>query len=194
MKNIVVFCGSSLGQLLVFAEATRKLGALLAMEKKKLIYGGAKVGLMGVAADTMLEHGGETIGVIPAFLRTKEVAHTELTELIVVESMHERKAKMLELGDGMVALPGGFGTLEELFEVLTWAQLGLHDKPIGLLNINGYFDALIKQLQQMVDDGFLKPIHQAMLLSSSDPEVLLRKMEAYVPPEAPKWITDTDQT
>lgn len=194
MKNVVVFCGSSMGNDAIFEEKAKELGALLTIEKRTLVYGGAKVGLMGVIADTVLSNGGKAIGVIPAFLRTKEVAHTALTDLIVVPSMHDRKAKMLELGDGMIALPGGFGTLEELFEVLTWAQLGLHGKPIGLLNVNGYFSALIEQLDQMTQSGFLKAEHKAMLLASSDPKVLLQKMDAYVAPEAPKWITDSAQT
>lgn len=194
MKSVVVFCGSSMGNDPFFEEKAKELGALLAIEKRTLVYGGAKVGLMGATADAVLNRAGKAVGVIPAFLKTKEVAHTELTDLIVVPSMHDRKAKMLELGDGMIALPGGFGTLEELFEVLTWAQLGLHTKPIGLLNVNGYFNALLEQLEQMTQSGFLKPEHKDMLLASSDPKVLLQKMDKYVAPEAPKWITNSEQT
>lgn len=194
MKRIVVFCGSSLGNEAQFEQGATALGKVLTRQNIGLVYGGAKVGLMGTIADTVLEHRGEVIGVIPTFLSSKEIAHDGLTELVLVKSMHERKAKMLELGDGMIAMPGGFGTLEELFEVLTWAQLGLHQKPIGLLNTGGYFNALLKMANQMVDSGFLKAEHRAMLLESSDPETLIYQMKAYQAPEAPKWLKNTEQS
>ncbi len=145
---------------------------------------------MGTVANAVLEAGGEVIGVLPRFLRSKEIAHDELTELILVESMHERKTKMHQLSDGVIALPGGFGTLEELFEMITWAQLGLHKNPMGLLNVNGYYDSLIVLIQSMVDKGFLKTINQKMLLSSNDVLELLRKMKEYIAPDVGKWISD----
>lgn len=153
-----------------------------------MIYGGAKVGLMGVVANGALERGGEVVGVLPDFLGSKEIAHDRLTSLIMVKSMHERKQKMSELSDGVITLPGGFGTMEELFEFITWAQLGLHNKPIGLLNVGGYYDALIRLLDDMVKFGLLKPINRDMLLVESDPEVLLKRMGNYQAPAVPKWI------
>lgn len=190
MKSVTVFCGSSAGSDDIYRSEAERLGKALAEQSIKLIYGGAKVGLMGVVANAVLEAGGEVIGVLPRFLRSKEIAHDGLTDLILVESMHDRKTKMHQLSDGVIALPGGYGTLEELFEMLTWAQLGLHKKPIGLLNVNGYFDALIVLVQNMVDKGFLKTVNQKMLLSSSDIAVLLQVMNDYVAPEVGKWITD----
>lgn len=192
MKSITVFCGSSMGTDEHYRKAASQLGATLAHQQITLIYGGAKVGLMGAVADGVLDNGGKAIGVLPHFLGSKEIAHQGLTELIMVESMHERKMKMNELCDGVITMPGGFGTMEELFEMLTWAQLGLHAKPIGLLNIGGYYDALIVLIQTMVDKGFLKGINQDMLLISADIDALLDKMECYVAPAVPKWInTDT---
>ena len=190
MKSVTVFCGSSAGSDDIYRSEAERLGKALAEQSIKLIYGGAKVGLMGVVANAVLEAGGEVIGVLPRFLRSKEIAHDGLTDLILVESMHDRKTKMHQLSDGVIALPGGYGTLEELFEMLTWAQLGLHKNPIGLLNVNGYFDALIVLVQNMVDKGFLKTVNQKMLLSSSDIAVLLQVMNDYVAPEVGKWITD----
>ena len=190
MKSVTVFCGSSAGSDDIYRSEAERLGKALAEQSLKLIYGGAKVGLMGVVANAVLEAGGEVIGVLPRFLRSKEIAHDGLTDLILVESMHDRKTKMHQLSDGVIALPGGYGTLEELFEMLTWAQLGLHKNPIGLLNVNGYFDALIVLVQNMVDKGFLKTVNQKMLLSSSDIAVLLQVMNDYVAPEVGKWITD----
>ena len=168
------------------------LGRILAHQNIRIIYGGAKVGLMGAIADAALSEGGKVVGVIPRFLRSKEIAHDGLTELIMVESMHERKTKMHELSDGMIALPGGFGTLEELFEILTWAQLGLHKKPIGLLDINGFYDHLKKLLLTMVDKGFLKEINYNMLLISDDINDLLGQMKRYIAPVIPKWITEEE--
>ncbi len=189
MKSIVVFCGSAQGNNSIYKDAARVLGATLAQAGIKLVYGGAKVGLMGTVADAAIEAGGEVIGVIPEFLRTKEVAHEALTELIVVDNMHERKLKMHELSDGIIALPGGWGTMEELFEMLTWAQLGLHNKPVGLLNINGYYNALAALCDTMVSEGFLPADVRGMLLSSDDANELLAKMHDYVPISTPKWIT-----
>ena len=190
MTSVTVFCGSSAGSEEIYRTEAEQLGKTLAKQNIKLIYGGAKVGLMGAVANAVLKAGGEVIGVLPRFLRSKEIAHDGLTELILVESMHERKTKMHQLSDGVIALPGGFGTLEELFEMLTWAQLGLHKNPIGLLNVNGYYDALILLVQSMVDKGFLKMVNQQMLLPSDNVFELLQIMKEYVAPEVGKWISD----
>lgn len=164
MKSIVVFCGSSEGTDSNFKAQATLMGETLALRNTRVIYGGSKAGLMGAVADGALSKGGEVIGIIPGFLKHKEIAHTKLNELIVVDSMHERKTKMHEMCDGIIALPGGFGTFEELFEVLTWAQLGHHQKPMGLLNVNGYYNDLLEMVQKMVDKGFSKPVNQQMLL------------------------------
>jgi uncharacterized protein (TIGR00730 family) len=156
MKSITVFCGSSFGSDEKYKEQATLLGQTLAQQNIQLIYGGANVGLMGAVADGILNEGGKAIGVLPHFLQSKEIAHTQLTELILVESMHERKTKMNDLCDAVIVLPGGYGTLEEFFEMITWAQLGLHKKPIAVLNIDGFYDDLIKLVQMMVDKGFLK--------------------------------------
>lgn len=190
MKSVTVFCGSSLGIDNAYQTDALVLGKLLAQQNITLVYGGAKVGIMGAVADAALNSGGKVIGVIPNFLKTKEVAHDNLTELIVVKTMHERKTLMHDLCDGLIALPGGFGTMEELFEVLTWAQLGLHQKPIGLLNTNGFYDALIQLITNMVEKGFLKQINQDMLLVSNDVNDLLLQMKNYKAPEVHKWITN----
>ena len=192
MKSVTVFCGSSGGTDSIYRSQAAMLGATLAHQNIRIIYGGAKVGLMGAVADAALSAGGKVVGVIPRFLRSKEIAHVALTELILVESMHDRKTKMHDLCDGIIALPGGFGTLEELFEILTWAQLGLHKKPIGLLDINGFYSHLKKLLQSMVDKGFLKEINYNMLLISDDIKDLLRQMKAYVAPDIPKWISEDE--
>lgn len=155
-----------------------------------LVYGGAKVGLMGAVADGALAEGGEVIGVLPHFLKGKEIAHFGLTELILVDTMHQRKTKMNDLSDGVIALPGGFGTLEELFEMLTWAQLGLHQKPIALLNVNGYYDSLVALIQTMTDQALLKETNQKMLLVGNDINDLLQQMEDYVAPVVGKWIDE----
>jgi uncharacterized protein (TIGR00730 family) len=189
MKSIVVFCGSSEGNDPVYKEQAFALGKTMAGKGIRLVYGGAKVGLMGAVADGVLQNGGSVIGVIPYFLQTKEIVHEGLTELIVVDTMHERKLKMHELSDGIVTLPGGFGTMEESFEMLTWAQLGLHQKPIGLLDTNGFYNHLFTLVDTMVDAGFLKASNREMLLMDKDIDGLLAKMRAYVAPEVPKWIT-----
>ncbi|WP_420147918.1 TIGR00730 family Rossman fold protein [Spirosoma sp.] len=189
MKRITVFCGSSPGHDPAFMEMAYQLGQQLAASKIGLVYGGAKVGLMGAVADGALSKQGKVIGVLPTFLRTKEIAHEGLTELILVESMHERKTKMHELSDGIIALPGGYGTLEEYFEMLTWGQLGLHKKPVALLNINGYYDGLLSLADTMVTSGLLKPVNRDMMLVSRTVEDLLQQMHSYNPPVVGKWLT-----
>ncbi len=189
MKSIVVFCGSGDGYNEIYRETAYALGKTLAERNIRVIYGGGKVGLMGALADGVLAHGGEITGVIPYFLKTKEVAHNELTEMITVETMHERKLKMHELSDGIITMPGGWGTMEELFEMLSWGLLGLHQKPMGLLNVNGYYDALKAMFDYMVQEGFLNENLNATLLVSGSIEELLDQMDAYVAPDAPKWIT-----
>lgn len=188
MKSITVFCGSSFGTEEIYKDQAVLLGQTLAKQNIKLIYGGANVGLMGAVADGVLNAGGEAIGVLPDFLRSKEIAHLGLTELIFVESMHERKTKMNDLCEGVIALPGGFGTLEELFEMLTWAQLGLHKKPIAILNINGFYDSLIELTKTMVEKGLLKDVNQKMLLVSDNIDDLLNQMKNYTAPTVGKWI------
>jgi uncharacterized protein (TIGR00730 family) len=189
MKRITVFCGSSSGTEEIYTSQAISLGQTLAKRNIELVYGGAKVGLMGAVADGVLKEGGKVIGVLPNFLGSKEIAHPKLTELILVDTMHERKTKMNDLSDGVIAIPGGFGTLDELFEMLTWGQLGLHKKPIAILNVDGFYDALIVFIQTAVDKGFLKPANQQMLLVSDNIDDLLDKMESYVAPTVGKWIT-----
>ena len=189
MKSITVFCGSSFGSDEIYKEQATLLGQTLAKQNIQLIYGGANVGLMGAVADGVLQEGGKVIGVLPHFLQSKEIAHQDLTELILVETMHERKTKMNDLCDGVIVLPGGYGTLEEFFEMITWAQLGLHKKPIAILNIDGFYDDLIKLVQTMVDKGFLKQINQEMLLVSDSIDELLEKMRNYQAPTVGKWIS-----
>lgn len=188
MKRITVFCASSFGTEKIYEEQAIALGKTLAEQNIELVYGGANVGLMGAVADGALNARGKVIGVLPNFLRSKEIAHLGLTELILVESMHERKTKMNDLCDGVIALPGGFGTLEELFEMLTWAQLGLHKKPIAILNIDGFYDALIELLKVMVEKGLLKDVNASMVLVSDNIDDLLNKMRNYIPPTVGKWI------
>lgn len=189
MKSITVFCGSSFGTDDIFKEQAFLLGQTLAKQDIQLIYGGADVGLMGAVADGALNEKGKVVGVLPHFLQSKEIAHKNLTELILVETMHERKTKMNDLCDGVIVLPGGYGTLEEFFEMITWAQLGLHKKPIGILNIDGFYDDLIKLVQTMVDKGFLKQINHDMLLISGNIDELLDKMRNYEAPTVGKWIS-----
>lgn len=189
MKRIVVFCGSSSGTDPVFAAQAYETGRLLAQLGIGLVYGGARVGLMGAVADGALENGGEVIGVLPRFLSGKEIGHDGLTDLIIVDTMHERKTKMHELSDGVITLPGGFGTMEEVFEMVTWGQLGLHRKPVGVLNVDGFYNTLGELLQTMVTKGFLKQENQRMLLFADTIGELLEKMRNYEAPAAPKWIT-----
>ena len=188
MKRIAVFCGSSSGTDKDFEATARKLGQKFASENIGLVYGGAKVGLMGAVADGVLGGSGTVIGVLPTFLKAKEIAHDGLTELILVETLHERKTRMNDLSDGFIALPGGFGTLEEYFEILTWGQLVLHEKPMGILNINGYYDELISFLDSLVHKGLLKESNREMVLVSDNINDLLVKMRAYKAPKGGKWI------
>jgi uncharacterized protein (TIGR00730 family) len=181
MKRICVFCGASSGNDPRHAEAARALGRLLAHRGLELVYGGGSVGLMGTVADAALGAGGRVIGVIPQVLQIRELAHRGLTDLRVVGSMHERKALMAELSDGFIALPGGMGTLEELAEVLTWAQLGLHQRPVGLLDAGGYYRPLIAFFDQAVTAGFLRPAHRALLLVAEAPAPLLDRLAAFAP-------------
>jgi len=188
MKRICVFCGSNSGNLPEFSEQARTLGETLVRRGYALVYGGASVGLMGVLADTVLACGGEVIGVIPGALADKEIAHGGLSELVVVGSMHERKARMVELSDGFIALPGGMGTLEEMFEVLTWGQLGIHCKPCGLLDVRGYFFPLLNFLDEAMHRGFLSSHHRDMVLVAGDADELLDAFEDWQPVETKKWL------
>lgn len=188
MRSICVFCGSSTGNQPQYIEATKLLGRALAEKKIKMVYGGGRVGLMGVAADSVLQNGGEVVGVFPRFLDQKERAHPGLTELILCETMHERKTAMFERAEGFIALPGGFGTLEEIVEVLTWQQLGLHRFPVAFLNIDGFYDHLRQLFSQMEATQFLKPEHKSMALFETDPHELLEIMERYQPIDVKKWI------
>lgn len=190
LKRITVFCGSNLGNDSVYALQANQLGKMLAKQNIELVYGGAKIGIMGAVAEGALSEGGKVIGVLPKFLRSKEIAHDGLTQLILVDSMHERKMKMNELCDGVIALPGGFGTLEEFFEMLTWGQLGLHRKPTAILNINGFYDSLLALVQTMADKGLLKEVNQKMLLASDNIDHLLTKMRNYAAPHVGKWIDE----
>ena len=187
MNRLCVYCGSSPGNDDVYAEASLALADLLTDSGIGLVYGGATKGLMGRIANHVLERGGEVTGVIPVALRDKEIAHEGLTRLHVVDSMHERKSLMAALSDGFVALPGGFGTIEELIEALTWGQLQFHSKPCGLLNVNGYFDHLLAFFDEARDRGFLKQQHRDMLLVADTPALLLQKLEQYAPPGIGKW-------
>lgn len=182
LRSLCIYCGSAPGVQPLYADMARALGRAMVRQNIALVYGGGSVGLMGIIADAVMRQGGSATGVIPQILMDKEVGHHGLTALHVVKDMHERKAMMAELSDGFIAMPGGFGTLEELFEILTWAQLGLHTKPIGLLNVNGYYDGLISFIDYQVAQGFLKPIHAARLLPATQPDVLLEKMAQATPP------------
>jgi uncharacterized protein (TIGR00730 family) len=190
--RLCVFCGSNPGSQPVYLEMARLLGKTLAENGIGLVYGGASVGLMGAVADAAQAAGGEVIGVIPRSLLQKELAHTGLTDLRIVESMHERKALMAELSDGFIALPGGIGTLEELFEVWTWAQLGHHTKPCSLLNVAGFYDSLAVFLDHLVDQAFVKAPQRHMLIVENDVDALLAAIRGYEPPTVSKWITKQD--
>ena len=188
MQSICVFCGANSGSREQYSEAARRTARALVRQGLTLIYGGGSVGLMGILADAAIEAGGKVIGVLPRHLHQKEVAHAGLAKLHIVDSMHERKALMADLSDGFIALPGGLGTLEELFEVLSWAQLGLHAKPCGLLNVAGYYDELNDFLDRAVSERFLKPAHRALLMIDTDIERLLRRFAEYRPRRIKKWI------
>lgn len=191
--RLCVFCGSSSGHDSSYLAAARALGAALAREMIGLVYGGASVGLMGAVADAVLAGGGEVVGVMPQSLVDKEIAHKDLSDLRIVGSMHERKALMAELADGFVTLPGGLGTFEELFEVWTWAQLGYHRKPCSLLNVDGFYDKLTGFLDEVVERGFVKPVHRSMLIVEQEPDALIRAVRAYEPPVVTKWIKASER-
>jgi hypothetical protein len=193
MNNICVYCGSSPGRLETYAAAARALGEALVARDLGLVYGGASIGLMGLVADTVLALGGRAVGVIPQGLARKEVVHRHLTELHVTQSMHERKTLMAELSDGFIAMPGGIGTFEEIFEIWTWAQLGIHAKPCGLLNVAGYYDALITFLDHAAVEQFLKPPHRALLMVEHQPLALLDRFASHQPPPIKKWL-DPDES
>ena len=188
IRRLAIFCGSNPGARPDYVEAVRSLGRLLARRGIGIVYGGSNVGLMAALADAMMDELGDIIGVIPRMLVEREVANTALTDLRVVGSMHERKAMMAELADGFIALPGGIGTLEEFFETWTWAQLGMHTKPCGLLNVAGYFDPLLEFLDHAVAERFVRDVHRAMVVVESDPAALLARFESYEPPRVVKWI------
>jgi uncharacterized protein (TIGR00730 family) len=194
VKSACIFCGSSPGARPQYTEATEDLAALLVKNGITLVYGGAAVGLMGRLADTVLSEGGEAVGVMPRSLVEREIAHLGLTDLHIVESMHERKALMAELSDAFVALPGGLGTLDELFEIYTWAQLGLHQKPCGLLNVEGYYDGIAGFLEHAVNERFVREEHRDMLIIEEDPAAMLRRLRFFDPAAlTPKWI-DREET
>jgi uncharacterized protein (TIGR00730 family) len=190
MKRICVFCGSSPGANPVYLEAAREVGRTLARRGIGVVYGGGSVGLMGAVADAALGEGGEVIGVIPRALQLRELAHARLTNLLVVGSMHERKAKMADLSDGFLALPGGMGTLEELAEILTWAQLGLHSRPCGLLDVEGYYEPLVAFFDRAVTEGFIRPDHRRLLVVGGQPGDLLDRFATWTPPKVDRWIDD----
>ena len=198
MQRLCVFCGSNAGQNPLYRAEAEKVGRLLAARQIELVYGAGNIGLMGAVADACLEAGGTVIGVIPEALMGKEVAgravdHRTLTRLEVVDSMHTRKARMAELSDGFIALPGGFGTFEEFCEILTWGQLGFHVKPMGLLNVNGFYDPLLAMFDKAVDEGFLRAQNRAMALADTDIENLLAQMDNYRPEPVSKWLKEEKQ-
>jgi len=192
MKRVCVFAGSSPGARPEYTDAARALGKSLAVRGLGLVYGGGGTGLMGAVADGILAEGGRAIGVIPAPLVERELAHADLSELRVVSTMHERKAMMEDLSDGFIALPGGLGTLDELMEIWTWAQLGIHAKPCGLLNVCGYYDALLDFLDRVVAEEFVEPKHLRMAIVEGDIERLLDRLEAYEPPQVRKWVEESE--
>lgn len=194
LQRICVFCGSSAGFDPIYLQMAGNMGASLAREGIELVYGGGSVGLMGAVADAVLQADGHVIGVIPRFLATRELLHEGVSDLRLTETMHERKALMSELSDAFIALPGGLGTYEELFEVLTWAQLGLHGKPTGLLNIEGYFDPLIAMIDRAITEGFCRDEHRQLFVVDDRPESLLQKVREHTMPAVRKWIPSTDQT
>ena len=193
VNRICVFCGTNPGTRPEYGAAARELGQLLAQQEIELVYGGASVGIMGELADSVQEHGGHVTGIIPQQLMEKEAAHTGIRNLIVVASMHQRKSQMADMSDGFVALPGGIGTLEGFFEILTWAQLGIHSKPSGILNVAGYFDELTRFLDHAVEEGFLTEAHREAIIMEADPRRLLEQMQAYTPPEGQKLMGRTNR-
>lgn len=192
MKRLCIFCGSNSGNDPLYSDAARRVGALLAREGISLVYGGGSVGLMGVVADAVMAAGGEAIGVIPEPLWAREVGHRGLTKLHIVETMHQRKQLMADLSDAFLALPGGLGTLEEIFEVWTWAQLGMHAKPIGFLNVHGFYAPLMEFLDRAAAAQFLRPQHRSIAIIDDDPERMLERFRSWEPPQVAKWI-DRDE-
>ena len=190
ISSICVYCGSNKGNSPEYAIAAADFGRLLAEKNIQLVYGGGQVGLMGIVADAVLEHGGKAVGITPTFLTEREIHHHQLSELIVVDTMHERKQMMADMADAFVALPGGLGTLDELFEILTWHQLHLHRKPIGLLNVNGYFDPVIQMMDNMVKEGFLHGANRNIIINSDDIYDLLQQLSGYKPSEERNWYVD----
>jgi uncharacterized protein (TIGR00730 family) len=188
LHSVCVFCGSSAGRLPEYAAAARQLGQLLAKRNLRLVYGGGNIGLMGILADAALAAGGQVIGVIPRHLMDKELGHIDCTELVIVGSMHERKARMADLADAFIALPGGIGTFEELLEILTWGQLGLHAKPCGILDVAGYYQPLLALLDRATGEGFLRSEHRSLLWTATDPAALLDTLSGAKPPQLPKWL------
>jgi hypothetical protein len=193
MRSICVFCGSSAGHDPLYAESARRMGETLARRGIRLVYGGGRIGLMGEVARAALASGGEVVGVIPEALMRRELAYDDLTELHVVATMHERKALMAERSDGFIAMPGGFGTFEEFCEVLTWSQLGIHAKPVALLDVKGYYRPLLSLFDHAVTEGFVRPLHRSLVVADEDPERLLDAMARFVPPKVEKWARP-DQT
>lgn len=193
MKKIAVFCGSSFGAKDVYKEGAIALGKELAARGLSLVYGGSSVGLMGAVADAVLEEGGQVVGVLPVFLQDREIAHSNLSELIIVDTMHERKAKMAEIADGFIVLPGGAGTMDEFFEIFTWGQLGLHRKPCGLLNLGGYYDLLIELFNHMTDEQFIQEKFRSMVLSDVSPGGLLDQFRTYEPPMVKTFLKSEKQ-
>ena len=191
--NLCVFCGSSSGKASRYREAAVELARVAVARGWGIVYGGGNVGLMGVVADAALEAGGRVVGVIPRHLMERELGHGGVTELHVVGSMHERKALMADVSDAFVALPGGFGTLDEFCEILTWAQLGLHAKPCGILNVNGFFAPFLEQCDRAVAEGFLRPEHRDLIRVATGPESLMQALEAAPPPALPKWLDEDDR-
>lgn len=187
-ESLCVYCGSSPGATPIYAQAARKLAQTMVEQNIALVYGGGNVGLMGIIADEVMRLGGQATGVIPEALLKKELAHNGLTQLHIVKDMHERKAMMADLSDGFIAMPGGVGTLEELFEVFTWAQLGFHQKPIGLLNVDGFYDGLLQFIQHMVSQRFLKGEQAEILIAEAGAEALLERFKSFVPHHVPKWL------
>lgn len=192
MKAVCVYCGSATGACPVYAEAAKAFGCALVQNDLSLVYGGGRVGLMGLIADEVLAAGGRAIGVIPELLLAKEVGHTDLTELHVVPDMHERKKMMADLSDAFVAMPGGVGTFEEFFEVYTWAQLGYHQKPVGLLDVNGYYDPLISMLRHTVEEGFMRAPYLDIIQVAAEPAEMIAKLQRYSPPAHDKWTEKRD--
>jgi len=188
MKRICIFCGSSTGTSPIYADSARAMGQALLRRGIGLVYGGGNVGLMGTVADVVMQGGGEVIGVIPEALVTRELAHGDITQLIIVHSMHERKAKMAELSDAFIAMPGGYGTFEEFCEIITWAQLGLHRKACALLNVDRYYDPLLMLFDRAVAEGFLRPTNRRLVIEETDPDRLLQALANYTPPPTEKWI------